>query len=287
MQGYLDGALPTYEAEFRLRHKDGSYRHILARGAKLLGDDGAPARLLGSHVDITELKQLQAQFLQAQRMESVGRLAGGVAHDFNNLLTVINGVADLALMSLKNDDSLYADLRDIREAGERAATLTHQLLAFSRRQILKFEIVSLNTLVVGMESLLRRLIGDHIELVCVLAERLGGARADAGQIEQVILNLAVNARDAMPQGGRLTIETREVELDEAYAATHPSVQPGPHVRLAMSDTGIGMDEATRARVFEPFFTTKDSAIGTGLGLSTVYGIVKQSGGMSIATTLSR
>ena len=269
---------PNFELEFRFRHKDGSYRHILARGARLLGDDGTPIRLLGSHVDISELRHLQQQFLQVQKMETVGRLAGGVAHDFNNLLTVINGTADLALADLREGDPLRADLQEIHRAGERAASLTRQLLAFSRRQIIKSEVLNLNAVIADMQSMLRRLIGEDIELAFVPGQNVGSVRADRGQIEQVVANLAVNARDAMPDGGRLILETRDVELDEVHAAEHPSVQPGPHVMLAISDTGIGMDEATRTRIFEPFFTTKGEGKGTGLGLSTVYGIVKQSGG---------
>ena len=269
---------PNFELEFRFRHKDGSYRHILARGARLLGDDGTPIRLLGSHVDISELRHLQQQFLQAQKMETVGRLAGGVAHDFNNLLTVINGTADLALADLREGDPLRADLQEIHRAGERAASLTRQLLAFSRRQIIKSEVLNLNAVIADMQSMLRRLIGEDIELAFVPGQNVGSVRADRGQIEQVVVNLAVNARDAMLDGGRLILETRDVELDEVHAAEHPSVQPGPHVMLAISDTGIGMDEPTRTRIFEPFFTTKGEGKGTGLGLSTVYGIVKQSGG---------
>jgi two-component system cell cycle sensor histidine kinase/response regulator CckA len=228
--------------------------------------------------DITERTQLQAQFLQAQKMEVVGRLASGIAHDFNNLLTVINGTADIASMDLREDDSLRADFQEIRRAGERAASLTGQLLAFSRRQVMKPEVLNLSTLITDLQGMLQRLIGEDIDLVVVPAKDVGSVRADPGQIEQVVMNLAVNARDAMLNGGTLTIETGQVELDEIYAAEHPSVQPGPHVMLAISDTGVGMDEATRTRIFEPFFTTKGPGRGTGLGLSTVYGIVKQSGG---------
>jgi PAS domain S-box-containing protein len=268
----------AFEVEFRLRHKDGSYRHILSRGSALLDDDGMPIRLVGSHVDITEWTELQAQFLQSQKMDSVGQLAGGIAHDFNNLLTVINGTADLVLSDLKAWDPLRADLQQIREAGDRAAALTRQLLAFSRKQIMTPDVLDLNVVVSDMQRMLERLIGEHIELVIMPAKNLSSVRADPGQIEQVIMNLAVNARDAMPKGGALTIQTENVELDAAYAFDHPSVQPGPHVMLAVSDTGVGMDEPTRRRIFEPFFTTKGPARGTGLGLSTAYGIVKQSGG---------
>jgi PAS domain S-box-containing protein len=278
VEAYLGGSESVYEVEFRLRHKNGSYRHILARGSMVLGGDGSPIRPLGSHVDITERTELQAQFLQAQKMESVGRLAGGVAHDFDNLLTVINGTADLAAMKLKERDPLAADLRQIRRAGDRAAALTRQLLAFSRRQIMAPHVLNLNTVLAEMQGMLRRLIGEHIKLVIAPAMKLGSVMADPGQIEQVVLNLAVNAQDAMPDGGTLTFETADVDLDETHAASHTGGRPGPHVMLAVSDTGVGMDEATRARVFEPFFTTKAPGKGTGLGLSTVYGIVKQSGG---------
>ena len=228
--------------------------------------------------DLTEQKRLEAQFLQAQKMEVVGRLASGIAHDFNNLLTIINGTAELALTSMREDDPMRADCLQIHEAGDRAAKLTRQLLAFSRQQILKPEVLNLGTLVADLRGMLQRLIGEDIVLVVAGAKGAGSVMGDPGQIEQVVMNLAVNARDAMANGGTLTIETRDVDLDEADAAVHPSVRPGPHVLLAISDTGEGMDEVTRARIFEPFFTTKELGKGTGLGLSTVYGIVKQSGG---------
>jgi CheY-like chemotaxis protein len=211
-------------------------------------------------------------------MEVVGRLASGIAHDFNNLLTVINGTADLALTDLKEGDPLRTDLQDIAQAGESAASLTRQLLAFSRQQIMTPDFLNLSTLVADMQDMLRRLIGEDIALVVGSAKDVGSIMADPVQIKQVVMNLAVNARDAMPNGGTLTIETRDVALDEAFAAEHPSVKPGPHVMLAISDTGEGMDEATRGQIFEPFFTTKELGKGTGLGLATVYGIVSQSGG---------
>ena len=278
VQAFLASPTPTYTLEFRFRHRDGSYRKILARGSLVRDDQNHPVRMLGSHVDITELTDLQRQFLQAQKMEIVGRLAGGVAHDFNNLLSVINGTAELTMMDLQQGDPLYANLEEIRYAGNRAALLTRQLLAFSRQQVLQPEVLSLNTVVGDMEKMLGRLIGEDIRLVFVPAENLGEVKADPGQIEQVLLNLAVNARDAMPNGGTLSIATRNVELDEKYAEQHPSVVPGRYVALSVSDTGTGMDEEVRARLFEPFFTTKPEGKGTGLGLSTVYGIVKQSSG---------
>jgi PAS domain S-box-containing protein len=278
VEAFLSDPGPVFELEFRLRHKDGSYRHILSRGSLLRDPQGQPVRLLGSHVDVTEREALQAQLLQAQKMESVGRLAGGIAHDFNNLLTVINGTADLILMDLREGDPLRADLEEVRRAGERGAQLTRQLLAFSRKQILQPTVLSLNTVIADMQSMLRRLLGEDVILACTLADDLGSVRVDRAQIEQVLLNLTVNARDAMPGGGTLTIATRNVERDEAYAERHPSVVPGPYVLLSISDTGVGMDQATQARIFEPFFTTKGPERGTGLGLSTAWGIVKQSGG---------
>jgi len=225
-----------------------------------------------------ELARTQQQLLQVQKMEAIGRLAGGVAHDFNNLLTVLGGRSRLLLDRLRRDDPLRRDIELIQETADRAATLTQQLLAFSRKQVLAPKVLDLNAVVVNMDTMLRRLIGEDIDLVTVPGPALGRVKADPGQIEQVIMNLAINARDAMPRGGQLTIETANVELDEAYARRHVAVRPGPHVMLAVSDTGPGMDAETQARVFEPFFTTKEPGKGTGLGLATVYGIVKQSGG---------
>ena len=234
--------------------------------------------LVGFSRDITELKRLEQQFRQAQKMEAVGQLAGGVAHDFNNLLTAIIGFGEMAFNSLDPADPNRELITEIRRAGQRAATLTRQLLAFSRKQVLRPEVVSLNALLGDVLKLLQRLIGEDIEVSLTPDEALGMARIDPGQFEQAVINLAVNARDAMPQGGSLLIETANVELDEMYASLHEDVAAGPYVMVAVSDSGLGMDEATRARIFEPFFTTKPTGEGTGLGLAMVYGFVKQSGG---------
>jgi two-component system, cell cycle sensor histidine kinase and response regulator CckA len=228
-------------------------------------------------IDITEQRQLEERRRQSQKLEAVGRLAGGIAHDFNNLLTIILGYSDLTLLSV-TDPNVTESVHEVKRAAERAAALTKQLLAFSRRQVLQPRVLDLNAVVGDTEKMLRRLIGEDIELRSIAALDLGAVKADRGQIEQVLVNLAVNARDAMPSGGRLTIETANVELDVASARVHAMVQPGHYVRITVSDNGHGMDLATQARIFEPFFTTKREGKGTGLGLATVYGIVKQSGG---------
>jgi PAS domain S-box-containing protein len=222
------------------------------------------------------LQRSEEQLRHAQKMEAIGRLAGGIAHDFNNMLSAILTYATLLKSSVPED--LVEDLEQIRLAGERAAGLTRQLLAFSRRQILDPQPVDMNRVVVDVERMVSRLIGEHIELRLALSDRIGLVRVDQTQLEQVVLNLVLNARDAMPRGGRLTLETRSIELDDEYAEAHPETTPGPHVLLVVSDTGVGMDADTRARIFEPFFTTKPAGSGTGLGLATVYGVVKQSGG---------
>jgi PAS domain S-box-containing protein len=239
---------------------------------------GGEPHVVGLLRDVSERNALAEQLRLAQKMEAIGQLAGGVAHDFNNLLTAILGYSQLLAADLRENPDHFSAIEEIRKAGERAAGLTRQLLAFSRRQMLEPTVLDLNEVVRHIQEMLSRLIGEDIQVVITLESALGSVRADAGQIEQVIMNLAVNARDAMPRGGRLSIETANVDLDNTYAQAHVTGQPGPYVMLAVSDTGIGMDDATRQRIFEPFFTTKEKGRGTGLGLSTVYGIVKQSGG---------
>jgi two-component system, cell cycle sensor histidine kinase and response regulator CckA len=225
-----------------------------------------------------ERSQLQEQLLQAQKIEAIGRLAGGIAHDFNNLLTVIFAYCGRLQKRGGGDKEVLREVTGIQEAAERAASLTHQLLAFSRKQFLQPRVLNLNSVVTGLEQMLRRTIREDIEIAKVMAPDLGVVKADRTQIEQVIVNLALNARDAMPRGGKLILETLNVTLDESYSRKHFSVEPGRYVMLAVSDTGTGMDEGTKARIFEPFFTTKGIGKGTGLGLAMIYGIVKQSGG---------
>src|SRR5208282_5065925 len=226
--------------------------------------------------DITETRMLELQLRQAQKMEAIGRLAGGIAHDFNNLLMVISGYVEFLLERLGPDPRLRGPAQEISNATQRATSLTRQLLAFSRKQILTPKVLDLNEVVAENLKMLTRMIGEDIDLVMIPGPTLGAVRADPGQIDQVIMNLAVNARDAMPQGGKLTIETANISLDEDFARTHAPIVAGEYVMLSISDTGVGMDSETQSRIFEPFFTTKGTK-GTGLGLSTVYGIVKQSG----------
>jgi signal transduction histidine kinase len=223
-------------------------------------------------------QQLEEQFFQAQKMEAVGRLAGGVAHDFNNILTVIRGCTEFIFSRLEENDPLHQDVASVLEASEQAACLTRQLLAFSRKQVLQPKVFDLNNIVSNLEKMLCRIIGEDIELKTVLESEAMAIKADPGQLEQVIMNLIVNARDAMPRGGKLTIETAKVFLDEAYCELHVDINPGPYVLLAISDTGLGMDPEVQARIFEPFFTTKQKEKGTGLGLATVHGIIRQSEG---------
>lgn len=268
--------LEHYEME--LRSQEDKPVHVMANVIGVFDEGGELVEIRGYLVDNTQRKKLEEQFRQSQKMEAVGRLAAGVAHDFNNLLTAIMGYSELMIVKLREDDSLRKHAEQIRKAGERASSLTRQLLAFSRKQVLQPKLVDLNAVVAEMEKMLRRLISEDIELIFIPDPNLNPVMADPGQIEQVLLNLAVNARDAMPRGGKLTIETKNVCLDQAYALRHVGVKPGPYVMLAVSDTGIGMEEKILSHVFEPFFTTKEKNKGTGLGLSTVYGIIRQSDG---------
>jgi PAS domain S-box-containing protein len=281
--GVLQAALSRqasgqYDEEYRVVRPDGSVRWIRDRAYPVRNAAGEVYRIAGIAEDITEGKQLSEQLRQSQKMEAVGQLAGGVAHDFNNLLTIIMGYSDILLRQTLHDEKQRREISGIRTAAERAARLTRQLLAFSRQQVLQAKALDLNDIVGDMEKMLRRLIGEDIELVTVCAPALKRIKADPGQLEQVLMNLVVNARDAMPDGGTLILETQNVDLDEAFCRQHPGARPGAYVMLAVSDTGRGMSQEVKQRIFEPFFTTKEKGKGTGLGLSTVYGIVKQSEG---------
>jgi len=274
----------TASIEFRARHADGGWRWAEATATNLIDDPAVRAVVLDFR-DIesrkrTEeaLKRVEEQLRHAQKMEAIGILAGGIAHDFNNLLSVILSYAELIVEELPPDSAMLADVEEVRRAAERAVDLTRQLLAFSRKQLLEPRVLDLNKTVSGMEKMLRRVLGEKIELTLLLGPGIGRVYADPGQIEQVIMNLVVNAHDAMPNGGSLTIETANVYLDDEWKATHIGASTGWHVVLSVADTGVGMNEATLARIFEPFFTTKERGKGTGLGLSTVLGIVEQSGG---------
>jgi PAS domain S-box-containing protein len=266
-----------FQAEFRIKRKDGREVWLNDTAVVVQGSNSHPV-MEGIMVDITDRKHLETQLQQSRKMEAVGRLAGGIAHDFNNLLTIITGYTDLALSRSTVPLELRADIERIEHAAARAAALVRQLLAFSRKQVLQPKTLDLNSIVVNLDKLLRRLMDENIEMTTAVQEHVGKVKADPVQIEQVLMNLVVNARDAMPQGGRILIETANVDLDSAYADDHATVKPGRYVMLAVSDTGVGMDHETVAHIFEPFYTTKESGRGTGLGLSTVYGIVKQSGG---------
>jgi len=272
-------------AEFRYRHKNGNWRVFESVGNWIFNGNGAPPKSVLVSRDITERKQaeekmaaLQVQLGQSQKMEAIGRLGGGIAHDFNNILAVIQGYSDLCLFRIPKEDPLREDIQAITNAVKRAANLISQLLAFSRRQTMKLEVIDLNPLLQNLEKMLRRVIGEDVELVTTLPDDLGRVKADPGQIEQILLNLAVNARDAMPSGGKLTIETANVTLKETGRQNHMGLTPGHYVMISIMDTGLGMTQEVKDRIFEPFFTTKEIGKGTGLGLSMVYGIVKQSGG---------
>jgi PAS domain S-box-containing protein len=269
------GVIPRWQ--LRARCADGSWRWLEGTSVNHLADPAIDGIVINCH-DVTERKRLEAQFRQAQKMESIGRLAGGIAHDFNNLLTAIKGNLELALMETQRGDSRFEYLTDADKAADSASSLTRQLLTFSRKQVIDPKPIDLNDVLRHVHKLLARVIGEDIRLERFAAPDLAAVRFDPSQVEQLLLNLAVNARDAMPHGGRLSLETANVFLDEEYAKTHPYVQPGPYVMLAVSDTGIGLSAEVRAHLFEPFFTTKEAGSGTGLGLAMVYGAVKQNRG---------
>ncbi|GBE27945.1 blue-light-activated protein [bacterium BMS3Bbin03] len=278
----LENILPqnTSFSDFKMEHdfENIGKRIMLLNARRIYREDNKTQMILLSIEDITENSRLEEQYRQAQKLEAIGLLAGGVAHDFNNLLTVILGYGEVIFRSLHRDDPLRQDVDKILNACDQGASLTRQLLAFSRKQTLQPKVLDLNRLLSNQQKLLRRLIGEDIEFVTAFADDLGRVKVDAGQIEQVVMNLVVNAKDAMPRGGKLIIETANVRLDEDYSKGHLSVVPGPYVMLAITDTGTGMNKETQTKIFEPFYTTKEMGRGTGLGLSTVYGIVKQSGG---------
>jgi PAS domain S-box-containing protein len=260
------------------KNKEGNLFQEFAVISPVRDASGRIVNYVGVKRDLTHEIEIEEQLRQSQKMEAIGKLAGGVAHDFNNLLTVITGYCELILSGLPKHGPWQHEIEGIKNAADRAAAVTRQLLAFSRKQVFQLRVVNMNSVVANLDGMLRRLIGEDIDLQAVLHDDLWNVRIDPAQIEQVIVNIAVNARDAMPEGGKLTVETANVLLDETYVQTHLGVEPGPYVMIAITDTGCGMDESTRARIFEPFFTTKEVGKGTGLGLSTVYGIIKQSSG---------
>jgi two-component system cell cycle sensor histidine kinase/response regulator CckA len=264
--------------------KDGARVFVSISISPIRGTRGQIIGISSIARDITESRQLEERLRQSQRLEAVGKLAGGIAHDFNNLLTVIGGHSQLVLMKLHHEDPVWENIEEIKKASDRAATLTRQLLAFSRKQVLQPKVLALNSLIIDVEKMLRRVIGEDIQLRTYLAPELGQVKCDPGQIEQVLMNLAINARDAMLDGGKLTIETRNAILDETSYDKSFHIEPGRYIEVCVKDTGTGMDEETQKHIFEPFFTTKEAGKGTGLGLSTVYGIVKQSGGYIWADT---
>ncbi len=277
---FMQGRTRNFAVEFRVRHENGSWRNVVCHAAAAArGPDGAVTELVGILLDRTEEKHLEEQFRQAQKMEAIGRLAGGIAHDFNNLLTVISNFSEFVLESLPPGSGAHGDMQEVLKAARRAEKLTEQLLAYSRRRPVAPCVLNVNGLVGDVENMLRRLIGDEIEFRTDLAPNLWNVKIDAGGLEQVLVNLAVNARDAMPNGGRLAIETANIEVGDEYVTLKGrDVPAGRYVAISVSDTGVGMDEQTKSRLFEPFFTTKEPGKGTGLGLATCYGIVKQAGG---------
>ena len=274
----------TWSGELINRRKDGSLYFEKQTITPVMDDPQTITHFIAIKEDISSDKKLEAQFRQAQKMEAVGRLAGGVAHDFNNLLTVIIGQSDIALNDMAPGNPMHGRIQEVRNCGARAANLTRQLLAFSRKQIFQIKSCDLNEIVLGSDKMLRRLLGEDVELVTMLGQNLKPIKVDAAQIEQVLMNLAVNARDAMPKGGKLVIETSEVTVDSKRAANFPGFVPGNYLQLKIQDTGTGINPEVKAHLFEPFFTTKEKGKGTGLGLATVYGIIKQSKGFIYVET---
>lgn len=275
---FMEGHAGTFEIEYRMRHKKGHYLDILSRGFPIYDEHGKAVRMVGTHVDVTDSNKLEQQYRQAQKMEAVGQLAGGVAHDFNNILTAITGYAHLILDQVQDNDAAKSSVEEIIKASKRAAALTKALLAFSRKQTVTLAVIDLSEALKGFEELLRRLIREDIELKISCTEKPLPVMADRGQIEQVLMNLVANARDAMPHGGKICIETSPVSLDHTFVESHGYGKVGEYALLAVSDSGVGLDKETQSHIFEPFFTTKEQGKGTGLGLSMAYGIVKKHDG---------
>ena len=261
---------------------DGNVATFEIYGYPIFDDKGELIQVIEYNIDITEKKNLESQLMQSQKLEAIGSLTSGVAHDFNNYLTTIIGYSQLAVLQLPEEDPLRAQLESIYNAGEKAAALTRQLLAFSRKQVMEIKVIDLNELIRNMIKMLGRLVGERVEMQDTLGDSIGTIKADPGQVEQIVMNLAVNARDAMPDGGTLFFETSSIFLDADYCRSHPEMTPGPYVVFSVSDTGHGMTPEVREKVFDPFFTTKKRGEGTGLGLATVYGIVKQLKGQIFA-----